>query len=362
MRYAVQRPMCTILATVLTIVPISAFAAAQRTFVASYGLTTNTAFNCSLTKPCRAFAEAISVTGSKGEVVVLDSAGYGPVAITKSVSIIAPPGIYAGISVISGDGVTVNAPGAVVVLRGLFINGQGGRWGVHLQNAARVRIEGCTISNMAQEGVHHAAPGAELVMLDTIVRDNGNSGINVVADTSIVLDHVRSEHNQGAGLGIVSSSSEASATITDSIFAHNAGNGIVADANVDTPTYIHVERSTMSNNGGAGFVATTVHAGAVVSATLARNAINRNGGDGILLSGSNPGVVRAFVYENAIHGNKSHGINAHDQYLVRASANSSGSNLGLGWNCDGGSLFVSYGNNVIDVGLLAACLVQISGS
>src|SRR5262245_2610773 len=130
MRYAVQRPMCTILATVLTIVPISAFAAAQRTFVASYGLTTNPAFHCSLTKPCRAFAEAISVTGSKGEVVVLDSAGYGPVAITKSVSIIAPPGIYAGISVISGDGVTVNAPGAVVVLRGLFINGQGGRWGV----------------------------------------------------------------------------------------------------------------------------------------------------------------------------------------------------------------------------------------
>ena len=56
----------------------------------------------------------------------MDSAGYGAVTITQSVSIIAPAGIYAGISVFGGDGVTVNAPGAIVVLRGLSINGQGG--------------------------------------------------------------------------------------------------------------------------------------------------------------------------------------------------------------------------------------------
>src|SRR5215831_3490796 len=84
-------------------------ASAQRTFVASYGLTSNTAFNCSLAKPCRAFGEAIGVTNAKGEVIVLDSAGYGPVTITKSVSLVAPPGIYAGITVLSGDGVTINA-------------------------------------------------------------------------------------------------------------------------------------------------------------------------------------------------------------------------------------------------------------
>ena len=85
---------------------------AQRTFVASYGATANTAFNCSLSKPCRAFSEAISVTNPGGEVVVLDSAGYGPVTITQSVSIIAPAGVHAGVTVFTGDGVTVNAPGA----------------------------------------------------------------------------------------------------------------------------------------------------------------------------------------------------------------------------------------------------------
>ena len=67
-------------------------AAAQRTFVATDGSPANTAFNCSITKPGRAFSQAISATYDKSEVIVLDSAGYGTVTITQSVSTIAPPG------------------------------------------------------------------------------------------------------------------------------------------------------------------------------------------------------------------------------------------------------------------------------
>jgi len=59
---------------------------------------------------CRGFARAITQTNAGGKVIVLDSARYGPVTITKSISLIAPAGIYAGITVFSGDGVTVNAP------------------------------------------------------------------------------------------------------------------------------------------------------------------------------------------------------------------------------------------------------------
>jgi hypothetical protein len=61
-------------------------------FVAAYGAAANTAFNCSIAKPCRSFSDAIGVTSAQGEVVVFDSAGYGPVTITQSVSIIAPTG------------------------------------------------------------------------------------------------------------------------------------------------------------------------------------------------------------------------------------------------------------------------------
>ena len=93
-----------------------ASATAQRTFVASTG---NDANPCSLPQPCRGFARAVSQTSPSGEVIVLDSAGYGPVSIAKSVSIIAPPGVYAGVTVPAGGiGIDVFTPGVTVVIQG----------------------------------------------------------------------------------------------------------------------------------------------------------------------------------------------------------------------------------------------------
>ena len=57
---------------------------------------------------------------------------------------------------------------------------------------------------MAVDGVMHSAPGAELIVLDTIVRDNGGSGIGGDADAALVLDHVRSEHNGTNGFYLAS--------------------------------------------------------------------------------------------------------------------------------------------------------------
>ena len=79
---------------------------------------------------------------------MLDSAGYGPVVINKSVSIISPPGVYAGITVFSGDGVVVAGGGIKVVLRGLSINGQGGNRGIFYTLATELVVERCAISNM----------------------------------------------------------------------------------------------------------------------------------------------------------------------------------------------------------------------
>ncbi len=145
-----------------------AAATAQRTFVASDGVDGNP---CSLPAPCRSFGAAIAQTNDQGEIVVLDSAGYGKVTITKSVTIVAPPGIYAGISVFAGDdGVTVNAPSGVVVLRGLKINGQGGNNGVNFVQGAELRVEGCDIAGMSQRGINaELTPGAAIYIRDTTV-------------------------------------------------------------------------------------------------------------------------------------------------------------------------------------------------
>src|SRR5437870_11556491 len=80
-----------------------AAALAQRTFVSA--ATGNDANPCTRTAPCRNFAAAIAQTASGGEVVVLDSGGYGTVTINQAVSLIAPSGVYAGITVFSGAGI-----------------------------------------------------------------------------------------------------------------------------------------------------------------------------------------------------------------------------------------------------------------
>ena len=104
-------------------------AAQPRVFVsAQTGIDTNP---CSVTSPCRTFGQALSVVASGGEVIVLDSGGYGPVTINKPVTIEAPPGIYAGINTPAGSnpsvGINVSAGvGTSVVLRGLTFNGAGG--------------------------------------------------------------------------------------------------------------------------------------------------------------------------------------------------------------------------------------------
>jgi hypothetical protein len=71
-----------------------AMPAAQRTFVASTGDDATASSNCSLVLPCRSFATALTQTLDGGEIIVVDSAGYAPVVIDRSVSIIAPAGVY----------------------------------------------------------------------------------------------------------------------------------------------------------------------------------------------------------------------------------------------------------------------------
>jgi hypothetical protein len=84
----------------------TSMAQAQRTFVSGLGSDGNP---CTRAAPCRTLTTALAQTNAGGELIVLDSAGYGAFAIGKSVSVIASPGVYAGISVFSGDGIVINA-------------------------------------------------------------------------------------------------------------------------------------------------------------------------------------------------------------------------------------------------------------
>ena len=143
-------------------------------------------------------------------------------------------------------------------------------------------------------------------MLDTVVRDNLGSGVYFFANIgSLVLDHVRSEHNGGNGVSLTPSvgSIGAVATITDSVFTHNGGNGIGADAVPGATTTITVERSVVASNGGDGFVITESPGGTAV-ATMSRSAINDNGGNGISMGGGMEGTAS----DNVLKRNSGFGV------------------------------------------------------
>jgi len=217
--------------SMLLAVGFDAWAGAQRTFVAASG---SDAFPCSLSQPCRSFAAAIANTNGNGEIIVLDSAGYGSVTVTKSVTIGAPPGVYAGISVFSGDGVTVDGNGIAVTLRGLSINGQGGATGINFAQGARLTVENCEIVNMANAGLVVSATNSQTIVDHSVLRSDGFTGVAV------------------AGSGPIR------ATISNSTLAGNVN--AVAVASFGGGVSANVTRSTVGNN-AIGYVGATAVGG-----------------------------------------------------------------------------------------------------
>ena len=190
-------PMRIIASAALLVICVPAFATAQRTFVASYGNDANT---CALTQPCRGFAAAVTQTNVGGEVIVVDSAGYGPVTITKSVSITVPPGVYGGISVPAtsdATGVLIANTAVNVVLRGLTINSVGATdgittYGIRLTDGSALTVENCVVANLSQYGgvgVSIEAP-AKIVISGSVIRD---SHVGIIAGYGAIVNIANSQ-------------------------------------------------------------------------------------------------------------------------------------------------------------------------
>src|SRR5262249_14207100 len=101
----------------LTINAGPAQAQPTRVFVAAQGSDSSP---CTFALPCRSFQHAHDVVAARGEINVLDPAGYGAVIISKAISIQGHG--FSGISTSSGDAITINA-GAhdKINLRGLLL-------------------------------------------------------------------------------------------------------------------------------------------------------------------------------------------------------------------------------------------------
>lgn len=299
---AMIRPITLVGALLALVVSAGAHAGSPRTFVASSGADTNV---CSFSAPCRSFGAAIAQTTPGGEVLVLDSAGYGPVTISQAVSIVAPSGIYAGISVLGGSaptiGINVTAPaGALVMLRGLAINkvGSGGTTGIRFGSGGGLIVDRCIITGFPT-GISHSASG-NLSVLDTQIRD-GSMGIQtgIASGTSAFLvERSTIENMTGAGVeaddnsvGIVNNSMLSnirSATVN--------GVGILAVA-LSGNSAVTVNRTAITRS-DLGVGAFGFPGGFQATATASRTVVTDSGAGFISINGFGTGIGIMYSYQD----------------------------------------------------------------
>ena len=226
-----------------------------------------------LLSPCKTFAGAVAAVSPGGTVLVLTAGEFGPVTITKALTIEAVAG--SALVQASGDAVTINAgPSDVVTLRGLTLaNASRGGSAVMINSAAAVHIEKCTLSGFIN-GVLAYAWSGKLFVVETTARNN-DEGLNVrspsghvdvAVERSVFAGNsigvllqdgttaaIRGSNSSGNIHGIVGQGYYGGApidlTIADCVVADNQGSGIVSEA--DDPAssaVVRVSDSTVTGN------------------------------------------------------------------------------------------------------------------
>ena len=285
-----MRAVQAVVAALIVLTAVSA-GAAQRTFVSVHGNDANT---CAVFAPCRSFTAALANTDPNGELIVLDSGAYGRVTVAQPVTIEAPAGVFAGISVFASDnGIDVNAPGATVTLRGLSINGQGGNVGINVAAVAALRIDRCRVSNMGEQAVKIVA--GNVVITDSYLSDNGHDGIWAFGVVDVLVERTVSTRNLSGSAFFAG----ARATLRNVSSTSNQFYGVYVQAGpTATPTYVRAEEVTVAYNQQEGVRVDSL-ASSFGSVTISRSAILANGANGVNVLGFN-GPVYATVSQSTL--------------------------------------------------------------
>ncbi len=143
----------TTLAVSLLIMTFAAAAQATvlRAFVSSTGSDGNIGANCVQATPCKTFAVAIGAVTAGGELIVLDTSGYGPLVVNKAITIAAVPGATAFVVAATGTaGFTIGAGATdLVVLRNINFNGANAASTTGVQhNSGKLEVYDCKFSQL----------------------------------------------------------------------------------------------------------------------------------------------------------------------------------------------------------------------
>jgi hypothetical protein len=270
----------------------AASAAAQnRTFVSATGIDNA---SCSRTSPCRSFNAAIAVVVTGGEVIALDSGGYGAASVNKAISIVAPLGVYAGVSVTSGAGIEISAPAANVTLKGLSINGVGGTTGIQVDTVGQLHIENVLVTALGDGLLVYAA--TSFVVRDSVFRSNiyGIDIPNAFAPIAGFVERTRFDENSSAGGTI---GDYAQVDFSESTFFNNGDGFTVQPASAAASVFVD---QCMFSRGNRGLNLQPSTASGTATAVVGRTTFYRVNDP--LHRGGNPTNTFTFA-NNQVAGN-----------------------------------------------------------
>jgi hypothetical protein len=266
-----------LLPLLLLALPSALNAQLTKIFVASTG---NDANDGSRGAPKRNFQPAHDAVATGGQIVVLDTAGYGRLSINKSVSVTVPPGVNGFVTATAGNnGINVDADAsAAVSLRGLIVEGGNDSTGILAFNVGNLTIEDCTVRNF-QRGIYVISfTPVNVYVRNTVVRGCSLAGLDLenggnVAVNSIVTD---CQFDQNIGTGVLAQLSNASGkvdlTLGDCVISGN-GTGVQAGG---ATTIVRLDNCAVTANTTG---TATANGGGLLSRT--NNTIENNtGGNG----------------------------------------------------------------------------------
>jgi hypothetical protein len=259
---------------------------------------------CTRTSPCLTFAAALAQTNAGGEIEVLDPGDFGPVTVTKAVSIAYDADSVAGTT--SGtSGIVVSAGASDTIhLRGLVFDGANasGTSGVVFLSGARLHIEKCVFLAFTTSGITFS-PGAgsatatQLIVQNTTIFNNATGLLirptgGIAAKAMLTRLHIDNNTVEGLRVDGTGGSGAITAAFANSTASLNASNGIDAVSGPGNAT-VDVMRVAASSNGSAGIQSNQASGGAA-SVTVGRSVLFANaigiqatGGAGLLSYGNN---------------------------------------------------------------------------
>ena len=268
-----------------------------QTWVSGTGSDSNA---CTRSAPCKTYQHAHDVTAAFGQITALDAGDFGPVTITKAITIDG-----AGVATNFATGaseITVNAgAGDVVQLRNLSIHGRNAPTAITYNSGSQLLIENLKVNGFNNDCIAAVVAGsgtADMVIKDTSIDNCSSAGVFVSGVGPTLTVEIINSHVHYANYGIYAYSGLI--TISGSTFSSpgygTSSIGILENFHNPTLTNQHImvdnsqfsgyEYAIFAGSGSVQLSRTTL-ANNTIALAVSSGSIISNGNNAFFNNGSN---------------------------------------------------------------------------